>query len=50
MDIRHIDISVHALGRLLTLFLKEDKRFVSDRTRERFILTMNPRGFLRRVV
>ena len=32
------------------LFLKEDKRFVPDRTRERFILTMNPRGFLRRVV
>ncbi len=31
------------------VFLGEDSRFVADRTRERFILTMNPRGFLRRV-
>lgn len=30
-------------------FLAADERFIADRTRERFILTMNPRGFLRRV-
>ncbi len=30
-------------------FLEEDERFVVDRTYERFILTMNPRGFLKRV-
>ena len=30
-------------------FLAENDRFTADRTRERFILTMNPRGFLRRV-
>jgi cephalosporin hydroxylase len=30
-------------------FLSEDDRFVADRTCERFLLTMNPRGFLRRV-
>lgn len=29
-------------------FLLEDPAFVADRTCERFILTMNPRGFLRR--
>lgn len=29
-------------------FLAETDRFVSDRSRERFMLTMNPRGFLRR--
>jgi cephalosporin hydroxylase len=30
-------------------FLAETSSFIADRTRERFILTMNPRGFLRRV-
>jgi Cephalosporin hydroxylase len=30
-------------------FLSEDDQFIADRTRERFILTMNPRGFLRRI-
>ncbi len=30
-------------------FLKEDQRFQSDSTRERFLLTMNPRGFLKRI-
>ncbi|HVV74371.1 MAG TPA: CmcI family methyltransferase [Verrucomicrobiae bacterium] len=30
-------------------FLVEDRRFVADRTCERFILTMNPRGYLRRI-
>jgi cephalosporin hydroxylase len=30
-------------------FLAENADFVADRTRERFILTMNPRGYLRRV-
>lgn len=29
-------------------FLAEDKEFRSDRARERFLLTMNPRGYLRR--
>lgn len=29
-------------------FLAEDARFEADRTCERFLLTMNPRGFLRR--
>lgn len=30
-------------------FLTETRAFVSDRSRERFLLTMNPRGYLRRV-
>jgi cephalosporin hydroxylase len=30
-------------------FLKEDERFVSDPAMERFLLTMNPNGYLRRV-
>lgn len=30
-------------------FLAETDAFVSDRSRERFLLTMNPRGYLRRV-
>ncbi len=30
-------------------FLAENSRFVADRTYERFLLTMNPRGVLRRV-
>jgi cephalosporin hydroxylase len=30
-------------------FLAEDSSFAADRTRERFILTMNPRGYLQRV-
>jgi cephalosporin hydroxylase len=30
-------------------FLHEDRRFVVDRSRERFLLTMHPGGFLRRV-
>jgi cephalosporin hydroxylase len=30
-------------------FLSETSSFIADRTRERFILTMNPRGFLRRI-
>jgi cephalosporin hydroxylase len=30
-------------------FLAQDQRFVADRFRERFLLTLNPNGFLRRV-
>jgi cephalosporin hydroxylase len=30
-------------------FLKRDKRFESDRSRERLIFTMHPKGFLRRI-
>jgi len=30
-------------------FLREDNRFVADRTWERFLVTFNPEGFLRRV-
>ena len=33
----------------VTRFLSENASFVADRTCERFILTMNPRGFLRRI-
>ena len=33
----------------IDLFLTGRDDFVSDRDRERFLLTMNPRGFLRRV-
>ncbi len=30
-------------------FLEENKDFVSDRSREKFFLTFNPRGYLRRI-
>jgi cephalosporin hydroxylase len=30
-------------------FLKENQDFIADRGLERFLLTMNPRGYLRRV-
>ena len=30
-------------------FLASDDRFLADRSRESFVLTWNPRGFLRRV-
>lgn len=33
----------------LEAFLATDHRYESDRSRERFLLTMNPRGFLKRV-
>jgi len=30
-------------------FLAENKDFVSDRSRERYILTFHPKGYLKRV-
>ena len=30
-------------------FLARDDRFVVDRAREKFLMTFNPRGFLRRI-
>ena len=31
------------------IFIGENKKFVADRTLERFLLTMNPRGYLKRI-
>ena len=36
---------LHATDR----FLKEDDRFVVDQQRERYLITYNPRGYLKRV-
>jgi cephalosporin hydroxylase len=33
----------------LAAFLAEDDRFESDRTRERLLLTLHPKGYLKRV-
>jgi cephalosporin hydroxylase len=33
----------------MDIFLKEDKRFAVDKTKEKFLLTMNPRGYLKRL-
>jgi len=30
-------------------FLKENKDFMSDQTREKFYLTFNPNGYLKRI-
>jgi cephalosporin hydroxylase len=30
-------------------FFKENKDFAVDQTRERFLLTFNPRGYLRKI-
>ena len=30
-------------------FLRENRSFISDRSREKFLLTHNPKGYLRRI-